>query len=138
MEPTMILGLLFAVGGGGALVYGIFQILKLRAFMEGSQKVVATVTSVTVSTSTDSEGETTTTYRPTVRFETLDGVEHSAQTYHASSNYDYDVGAKVTVLFKPGEDKVRIPGVMNQWLPPAILIVLGCAFGVVGLKVAFF
>jgi hypothetical protein len=138
MDVRLVVGLMFVVFGTVFAASGIYMILKTRKFIDGSQKVFAEVISVRESYETDEDGDTTTTYRPTVRFQTLDGVEHTAETFYGSSSYDYNVGTNITVLYKPGEETVRVPGGMNQYFVPGMFTGMGSVFAIVGLVVAIF
>ncbi len=133
METHIIVGVVFFLFGSIFEGVGIIVMMRTRQFIAGSQKVHAEVVSVEENTSTDSDGDETTTYRPTVRFQTLDGQTHEARTYYSASNYDYDVGTTLTVLFKPGEENVRIPGGMNQYFMPGMFIGMGGLFAMIGL-----
>jgi len=136
MDDTVWIGLFFAAFGTLFETVGLFMIIKTQKFIAGSQKVAAEVISVSEDHEVDDEGHASTTYRPTVRFQTLDGVEHTAETFFSASNYDYDVGARITVLYKPGEENVRIPGGFNQYFLPGMFVGMGTLFILIGMAIA--
>ncbi|MEO1491504.1 MAG: DUF3592 domain-containing protein [Pseudomonadota bacterium] len=138
MSDTVVIGLFFALFGAVFAGIGLYLISKTRAFITESQKVSAEVLSVSETHDRDDDGRIRVTYCPTVRFQTLDGVEHTATTYYSSSSYNYPVGTMLSVLYKPGEETVRIPGGFNQYFLPGMFAGSGGVLVLVGLSVAIF
>jgi len=82
-----IIGLLFLVAGG---VFTFFAF----DFVDNALPTTGTVVSVEVDYSDDGV-----TYQPTIRFIDFEGRKQSGETFMASSNYDFEVGSKVDILY---------------------------------------
>lgn len=110
-----------------AVAGGFYYFVDLR-----TQNWVAasgTVTGMSQSESTDSNGFTSTTYCPDVEFTTTDGVTIEVNTNECSSPPAYDTGDSVDLKYNPADPhEVQLKGGVMQTLS----LVFGIVFGGLG------
>ncbi len=109
--------------------------------------VPGTVTGLSQSQSTDSDGFTTTLYCPDVAFTTADGEAIEVNVAECSSPPAYETGDAVELYYNPADpESVRLKGGVAQTIGTvfavifgavgAVMSVVGAALGVVGVVVA--
>jgi hypothetical protein len=82
---------------------------------------------VHIRTNHDSEGGVS--YTPTIEYRRDDGRLLEAETHISSSNYDYDIGAKVDILYSyEYSGEVRIDSVFSLYGPGLIFAAIGLLF----------
>lgn len=82
-----IMGLFFLVGGG-VLTFIAYD------FMNNALPATGSVVSVEVN-----YGDDSVTYQPVIRYIDYEGRKQRGQTFMSSSNYNFDVGSKVDILY---------------------------------------
>jgi hypothetical protein len=130
--PLWILALFFLVGVG-VLIGGGFVAKKRSDFLAAAQTASGQVVDFKRRTST-SDGKTTTTYYPIVRYRPP-GQAQAITFEHdtGSSSPAYHRGERVTVLYAPYDPREAIidAGWMN-WFGSGMMILLGTIFALVG------
>jgi hypothetical protein len=82
---------------------------------------------VHVSANRDSEGGVS--YTPTIQYGRDDGGLLKAETHFLSSNYDYDIGAKVDILYSyENSEEVRINSFFSLYGPGLMFAAFGMLF----------
>jgi hypothetical protein len=128
MKTVRIISWVFSIVGVLLLAGALLLWNNSRQFVAGAHKAQGTV--VELIESRDSDGST---YKPVVRFTTVDGREITYTESFSGNPPPYDVGDTVEVLFTPDNShKARIRGFMSLWLGPAILSGMGIIFAAIG------
>ncbi|MEL6792026.1 MAG: DUF3592 domain-containing protein [Pseudomonadota bacterium] len=124
----------FTIVGAAFFLIGCHQLYGTYHFTNVALPAEGTVQSVERKETRDSEGHRKITYRPTMTYRDAFGVERTARTYLSSSGYNYDIGARVAVLYDPDEPTVvRVDGFVSLWVFGAIFAGLGALFLIIGL-----
>ncbi len=99
-------GLLFAAVGGW-FIWSSYDFSKYAVATTGS------VIDLDINRSSDSNSVS---YRPTVAFTDTDGIKRSGQTFLSSSSYNYNIGARVEILYDSrNPSKLRIQSWFSLW-----------------------
>ena len=128
MKTIKIIKYLFSAIGLGMLVGSFLLYQNTASFLTNAIKAEGVVVNLVASRSSDS-----TTYRPTVRFKTIEGsmVEFTSST--GSNPASYSRGEKVTVLYLPQQpDEARIDSFFSLWGGATIVGGLGSVFFLIG------
>ncbi len=129
----MILPLLFIIAGSVALIFVVRDKLESDKFMQTAVPVNASCTEIWETTSTDSDGDTTTSYHANIRYE-YNGALYTAKDMSVSSA-DH-IGSVITVYIDPANPQdARQP--MGNGAFIAVVIALG-VFIVVGIAIMVF
>lgn len=123
----------FLLVGLGALVGGGILAKQRADFLASALTATGEVIDFERRTST-SDGRTTTTYYPVVRYQPPGRAETFTFEHDSgSSSPGYRRGESVTVLYAPDDpgDAIIDAGLLN-WLGPSLMIVLGGVFALVG------
>ncbi|HSD12543.1 MAG TPA: DUF3592 domain-containing protein, partial [Patescibacteria group bacterium] len=127
--PTLV-GVVFLVVGLGALALAVWLGMDTRSFIAGAARADGTVIDLVASSSSDSS----TTYRPTVRFTAADGREITFTSSTGSSPPSHREGDAVRVLYEPSlPQHAEIDSFFDLWLGPLIAGIFGVVFPLVGL-----
>lgn len=124
---------LFLLIGLGVLVGGGFAAKQRSDFLSGARSAPGVVIDFERRTST-SDGKTTTTYYPIVRYHPP-GRDAPITFQHdtGSSSPGYSHGDAVTVLYAPDDpDEAIIDSGLMNWFGPGLMILLGGVFTLVG------
>lgn len=130
--PVWVAGVFF-IAGLGLCAGGIYLAQKRQAFLDTAIVAEGVVVDFTHKTST-SDGKTTSTYYPKVRY-TPTGYDTPVTFEHdwGSSNPSYSRGEQVRVLYSPisPDDAIIDEGWMN-WLASILTLSIGLLFTLVG------
>ncbi|MEL7464075.1 MAG: DUF3592 domain-containing protein [Pseudomonadota bacterium] len=108
------------------LAIGVSQLYGAHQFTRVALPAQAVVQSVERKISSDREGETSVTYRPTVTYRDAFGATRTARTLMSSSGYDYPVGAEIAVLYDQDDPTtVRVDGFLSLWLFGTVFAAVG-------------
>ncbi|MDZ7839333.1 MAG: DUF3592 domain-containing protein [Gammaproteobacteria bacterium] len=124
---------LFLLIGLGVLVGGGFVAKQRSDFLSDAQSAPGEVIDFERRTST-SDGKTTTTYYPVVRYQPP-GHDAPVTFQHdtGSSSPGYSRGDAVTVLYSPDDpDEAIIDSGLMNWFAPGLMILLGGVFTLMG------
>ena len=107
-RAIFLLAVVLILGSGYFLVKNVFIAITYK-------RTVGTVVSVKTLKSSGANNSGST-YMPTVRYSTEDGRTISRQTYVASSMYNFNRGAKITVYYDPKEPhEFYISSFLTMW-----------------------
>jgi hypothetical protein len=106
--------------GGVLLAVALWKFIDAQGFIARAERIDGVVVDLVGHDDTDDEGHVSTTWSPTVRFESPDGKSSTFTTTSASSPPLYAKGEHVTVLFVAGEAP-RLEGFMALWFPSVLL-----------------
>jgi hypothetical protein len=121
--------LIFLGVGALELGIGLFFYFRTRSFLERAVDTQGTVTGFVESHS--SEGGTT--YRPTVKYTTVEGLEQEFTERMGTSPPGFDVGESVKVKYDPKDaGKARIDKASRLWFVPVLLCSSGALFLLIG------
>ncbi|MFQ5644863.1 MAG: DUF3592 domain-containing protein, partial [Thiogranum sp.] len=133
--PAWVAGI-FLVVGLGLFAGGVFLAQKRQAFLAVAVGAEGTIVDFVRRTST-SDGKTTTTYHPKVRY-TPTGYDTPVTFEHelGSSNPSYSRGEQVRILYTPDhpDDAIIDEGWMN-WMASILTLSIGLVFTLVGAAV---
>lgn len=125
---------MFLVIGAIFFLFGCHQLFTTYQFTSAALPADATVQSVERIESRDSDGRGTATYRPTLTYVDDAGDTQTARTYLSSTAYNYDIGAKVAVLYDPSSPTtVRVAGFLSIWLFGTVFAAMGAVFVMISL-----
>lgn len=134
-DPSILVGIVFSIVGLGALALAVRLGMDTRSFIAGAAKADGTVIDLVASGS----GDSSPTYRPTVRFTAADGKEITFTSSTGSSPPSHREGDTVRVLYEPGlPQHAEIDSFFDLWLAPLIAGIFGVVFPLVGLAVLAF
>lgn len=126
-----LIGPVFLVIGICLLAVGGYFVLDILSFTKNAVGAEGEVISVREHVS--HKRDTGITYQPTIRFESADGRTHNAETRISSSTYNYDIGARVDVLYAPDDpSEVRINSLVSLYAFPGIFTLIGLIFSLIG------
>ncbi len=129
----LLIGVIFTAVGAGLLVLTGGLWMETRAFVAGAARAKGEVTELE---ERRSGGDSSPTYRPTVRFLAADGTEVTFQSSTSSNPPSHRVGDEVGVLYEPGNPRhAEIDSFFDLWLGPLIAGILGAVFTLVGIGV---
>ena len=112
-------------GPGPFVFLGIGLLVDAIQFTSGALSTRGEV--VYVRTNHDSDSGAS--YTPTIEYRRDDGRVLEAETNFSSSNYDYDIGAKVEILYSYGNpEEVRINSFFSLYGPGLIFTAIGVLF----------
>ena len=114
---------------------GGWLLWSARNFMARAIRTRGRVLQVSQQTSTSSSNGTTrrtTTYKPLFEYTDPNGEIRKAETFLASTSYNYAIGSEHEILIDPEGGTVRIPGFMIYGFG-AIFAGIGLLFGIVGI-----
>jgi hypothetical protein len=127
------MNILLLLVGVALLIWGIILIVKNIKLSKNGVSMEADIIDVhkKKSQNTDADGYTSTTdmYYPVFRY-TYKGEEYTKESSLGVSNSrKYVKGGKLNIVFMADKpDKAKVKGVMNMWLIPAILLLVGVMF----------
>ena len=129
MDVVRIVRTVFGLVGIGLLVGALIAVQHTRSFLADAVSAPGTVQDLVARSSTDSDGHSSTTFAPVVRFTTAQG--ESVTFFSSTSSYPpaYRVGESVEVLYRaddPGQ--ARIHDWFSLWGLATILGGLGTVF----------
>lgn len=131
-KKSPLLVILFTIIGLGFLAAGIGLTITAYDFSENATSTTGAVVSVEVN-----YGENSTTYRPTIRFLDFAGRKQRSTTFLSSSNYNYDVGQKIDIIYDVRDpSKMRIDSWFAIWGLGFIFLVVGAVLSVVMISVS--
>jgi hypothetical protein len=109
------------------LVLGVFLLVRSVIFVRNAQRADAVVTHMEVSHSTREPGEQSRDiYRPTFRYKDANQREHTVELGYYSSEFDYEVGEHVTILYDPANPGwVGVDSFWAIWGVAIAVLVLG-------------
>lgn len=114
--------------GSGCLLYAPVKAVKTLVFVRN-----AAVTTGTVDDMVAMRGSKSTTYAPSITFNTPDGRSIRFISHISGSPSAYSVGQRLEVYYDPAnEGNAEIKGFIPLWMPVIILSALGLAFSGVG------
>lgn len=125
---------LFFIIGLGMLVGGGFFVKSRAEFLEAGLRSSGVIVDFQRVTSTSSNGGTSTTYYPIVRYQPTGSATQITFKHNAGSSHtSYRRGDRVTVVYAPTDpnDAMIDDGWMN-WLAPGIILLIGLVFALVG------
>lgn len=126
-------GPIFTCVGTLFAAVGIYLVMDAVHFSGQAQEGIGEVIAVDTHYSTDSDGRRTTTYAPTIRFQSIDGDTYEAETHIRSSGYDYSIGTEVEILYDPADpDEVRINSFWSLYMLPGMFTLMGSLFAILG------
>ncbi|UPU35895.1 DUF3592 domain-containing protein [Geomonas paludis] len=126
--PIYLFLTIFVIIGGGCLLYAPVKAVKTLVFIRK-----AAVTTGTVEDLVAKRGSKSTTYAPSVTFNTPDGRLIRFVSQISGSQSAYNVGQRLEVYYDPAnEGNAEIKGFIPLWMPVIIFSVLGLAFSGIG------
>jgi hypothetical protein len=115
----------FMASGGLVCIGGCIWFLHTAWFVAHATRADGQV--IRMDASQDNHG---TMYRPVYTFSDLSGTIHTQACLMSSSDYSYEVGEKVTIIYNPASPKhSNIDSFMTVWFGPLALSVFGVLFG---------
>jgi hypothetical protein len=129
--PKMVfwIGLVFGLVGTAIMIGGGFSLNHSRSFSDGGVSVQGVVVDLAYSRDSDGDG----TYAPVVEYRDREGRPHTYRSSSGSSPPSYDVGERVTILYRPDQpSRAVIDDFWDRWALPAFLLGFGAIFAVVG------
>jgi len=131
MKTIKLIKYLFAIIGLGMLVGSFFLFQNTVSFLDNAVKAQGVVIDLVRSRSSDS-----TTYAPTVRFTTAQGVMIEFTSGTSSNPPSYSRGEQVNVLYLESDpDDAKIDSFFSVWGAAVIVGVIGLVFFLVGLGI---
>ncbi len=128
-KTGVLMGTLFATVGVGVLVVVAFMVVDNIRFITSSQRAEGVIVRVESRSSTDSDGDTSTSYYPVVSFRVGDQDYTARSGNSVPTESDYVEGQRVTVLFNPtNPPEARIESFSTMWLLVTVLGVFGGGF----------
>lgn len=121
----------YLFGGIGIfmLVIAVMMTIATRSFVKRAVRVPGVITEL-IPVSSDDGGQT---WKPSVRFRGLDGVDYAYTESFSQNPAPYAVGETVQVLYlRDDPDDARIDSFSSLWAAQVILGVLGTVFTAVG------
>lgn len=126
--PLYLFLAVFFFVGSGCLLYAPVKAVKTLSFIRK-----AAVTTGTVEDFVAKRGSKSTTYAPSVTFNTPDGRLIRFTSRISGSTSAYNVGQRLEVYYDPSnEGNAEIKGFIPLWMPVIILSALGLAFSGIG------
>lgn len=131
----LLVGAVFLIVGLAALGLAVRFGMETRAFITGAARADGTVVDLVAGGS----GDSSPTYRPTVRFTAADGREITFTSSTGSSPPSHREGDAVRVLYEPGNpEHAAIDEFFELWLLPFIAGIFGVVFPLAGLAAMAF
>lgn len=125
--------LAFGGVGLGALTAGLVWGSKRYQLHKNGVPVKGTVVELSESSSTDDDGERTTSIYPVVEFTPADGRARRFRGSTGSSSPDYSVGQSVDVVYhREDPDQAQLADFSQFWLGPVAITLFGLFFMVGG------
>jgi hypothetical protein len=129
----LFLGSVFALVGVGLLVGAAISYRQTQQFLTHSIQATGTVISLERGVSRNSDGETSVTYTPVVRYAAADGQEHRFASSMSSSPPAYQVGQEVSVRYDPAPPfKAEINDFLSLNFGTLICGLMGTIFAAIG------
>ena len=127
---VLIIGLIFL----GVGIYMYFE--NQRLVRVCTVERVATVVEMEKEESTDSDGYSSTIYYPVIEYEVNNDTQY-ARMRTGSSNPEYKIGDKVTILYNPDQsNEILVKGEKTLDIFTIIFLVAGLGITIYGIKVA--
>ena len=121
-----VVGLLFIVVGSLMALAGALWLIHTAWFVVHAAKAPGTV--IAMDESDDSDHGTI--YYPRFTFSDASGIIHTQRSSFGSSNFSFEVGEKVTILYEAATPKhSSIDSFQTVWLGPLFVAVFGLLFG---------
>lgn len=137
MTPITIIKYSFTAIGALLLAGTFVGYQKTSDFMDRANRAPGRVVDLIETHSRDSEGSTSTLYKPVVAYTDAQGQTRQLTSSVASSPPGFDIGEAVEVLYIPGDERnAEINATSSLWLGHLIAGGLGSVFFLIG--VGFF
>ena len=138
MKATLF-GIIFGLIGVGMLIGGYYTWSSTNAFLQTATKAQGEVVNVVRERSSDSDGRTSYSYYPEIKFRTSTNEEVIFKSSSGSNPPSYRTGESVEVLYDPqNPPNASINSFMSLWLGTIILSVIGLVFAAIGFGVLAF
>jgi Protein of unknown function (DUF3592) len=128
-----LFGSIFAGVGSIFVISGLFIALNTRSFVGKGISTQGTVIDVVRHTSRDSNGRSSTTYYPVVKFTPSSGEPVIFEANSGSNPPTHRRGQKIDVLYNPQEpESATINSWLDLWFLPTMFMGMGSLFVVIG------
>ncbi len=110
-NPAKVIKWVFSGVGAVIMAVGAVLLFVTADFMSNAEPVIGTVVSIDIVTNNQSR-----TYRPTIRFLDNTGQKRRAQTFLASTSYNFDTGEKLDIFYDTRDpSSIRLNSWFSLW-----------------------
>lgn len=126
--------ILFGGLGIAALTGGLSWGVKRLQLMQSGVTTTATVVDLEKSVSKDSDGHSSVSYYPIVKFIADDGKEYQAKGSTGGSHSEYSIGQQVEIIYSPENPyEAQLTDFVQFWLGPVVLTIAGIVMATLGI-----